>query len=158
MSATAHVSIQADPAILTMLQARLSDSLDISSRLKEAGWNAKDTINYSAYNSVLHGLEHRFDVYADELAKRLDAAGGQAPGGIHTSATTRTLYEYPHAAIASATHVNAIMIAMAAFGRKVRENSDEAQHRGDTQTFELFYDIARGVDTTLWELQSYTHH
>lgn len=158
MSGTAHISIQADPAIVSMLQERLSDCLDISSRLKEAGWKAEDTVNYSAYNSVLRGLEHRFDVYADELAKRLVSAKGHARRDVDASASSSSLHKYPHKANGSAAHVNAIMIAMAAFGRKARENSDEAQHRGDLQTFELFYDIARGVDTTLWELQSYTHH
>ncbi len=45
--------------------------------------------------------------------------------------------------------------ALSDFGKKVRENIDEADELGDMDTADLFTEVSRGTDKLLWFVEAH---
>ena len=139
--------------ITTLLQARLSEAIDITLQAKQAHWNVKGT-NFIALHELFDTVHSEFDDYADLIAERIMALGGQSFGTARFVADNSSLPEYPLTAVKQADHIDALATAMAAFAAATRQAISESSALGDEITADIFTEITRAVDKSIWLVQS----
>ena len=122
-------------AMVALLNARLADALDLYTHAKQAHWNVKGP-NFAALHGLFDDVSgHSLD-WADTLAERAVALGGQALG-------------------TAATLVESLATSVAAFGAAVRAAIDTADAAGDKGTSDLFTGLSREADKDLWMLEAH---
>ena len=140
--------------LVALLNARLADTFDLYSQLKQAHWNVKgsDFIQlHLLYDQVAESvLEH-----VDEIAERATALGGLALGTARLAAEASSLDEYPLDAVDGMDTVAAIADRLAAYGAAVRTAIDTSTERGDLDTADLFTEVSRGIDKHLWFVEAH---
>ena len=140
--------------LVELLNARLADSFDLYSQLKQAHWNVKgpDFIQLHAlYDDVAESvLEH-----VDEIAERATALGGLALGTARMTADATTLDEYPLDAVARSETVEVIADRLASYGANVRAAIETADELGDMDTADLFTEVSRAIDKHLWFVEAH---
>lgn len=140
--------------IVELLNARLADTFDLYSHLKQAHWNVKgsDFIQlHELYDEIAADvLEH-----IDEIAERATALGGLALGTVRLAATATTLDEYPLDAVAGMDTVEAIADRLAAYAASVRAAIETALELEDQDTADLFIEVSRALDKHLWFVEAH---
>jgi starvation-inducible DNA-binding protein len=71
------------------------------------------------------------------------------------SAENSTLPEYPTDAVDGPEHVRALVERFAAYAASTRAGIDTADEAGDQSTADLFTEISREVDKSLWFLEAH---
>ena len=140
--------------LVDLLNARLADSFDLYSQLKQAHWNVKgpDFIQlHELYDDVAESVLG----FVDEIAERATALGGLALGTARMAAETTTLDEYPLDAIEGMETVAVVADRLAAFGAAVRSAIDESDELGDLDTADLFTEVSRTIDKHLWFVEAH---
>ena len=66
-----------------------------------------------------------------------------------------SLPSYPVDIFDGASHVEALSVALAAFGASARQAIDTATEIGDQTTADVFTEISRGIDKYLWFVQAH---
>jgi starvation-inducible DNA-binding protein len=140
--------------LVELLNARLADTFDLYSQLKQAHWNVKgsDFIQlHELYDDVAENvLEH-----VDDIAERATALGGLALGTARRAAAASTLAEYPLDAVAGMDTVEAISDRLSAYGASVRTAVEAALELEDQDTADLFIEISRSIDKHLWFVEAH---
>jgi starvation-inducible DNA-binding protein len=140
--------------LVALLNARLADTFDLYSQLKQAHWNVKgsDFIQlHLLYDQVAESvLEH-----VDEIAERATALGGLALGTARLAAEASSLDEYPLDAVDGMETVAAIADRLAAYGASVRAAIEASTEHGDLDTADLFTEISREIDKHLWFVEAH---
>ena len=137
-----------------LLQARLTDAVDLASQAKQAHWNVRGP-SFIALHELFDQVATTVREHADIIAERIVALGGTAEGTARVAAKQSTLKEYPLEIIDGRAHVSALADALAAFGAKVRHNIEEAIEAGDQGTADLFTEVSRSIDKTLWFVEAH---
>lgn len=137
-----------------LLQARLADAVDLATQAKQAHWNVKGP-NFMALHELFDQVATTVREHADTIAERITALGGTAEGTARIAAKHSTLKEYPLDITEGRAHVSALADALAAFGAKVRRNIEEAVEAGEQGTADLFTEISRSIDKTLWFVEAH---
>jgi starvation-inducible DNA-binding protein len=140
--------------LVTLLNARLADTFDLYSQLKQAHWNVKgsDFIQlHLLYDQVAEGVLE----YVDMIAERATALGGLALGTARMAAVSSTLDEYPLDEVAGLETVRVIADRLAAYGASVRKAIDEALELNDQDTGDLFIEVSRAIDKHLWFVEAH---
>lgn len=140
--------------VIGLLQARLADAVDLASQAKQAHWNVKGP-SFIALHELFDQVATTVREHADMIAERITALGGTAEGTARVAAKHSTLKEYPLDIIEGRAHVAALADALASFGAKVRRNLDEAAEAGDRGTADLFTEVSRSIDKTLWFVEGH---
>ena len=140
--------------VIGLLQARLADAVDLASQAKQAHWNVKGP-SFIALHELFDQVATTVREHADTIAERITALGGTAEGTARVAAKQSTLKEYPLDIIEGRAHVAALADALASFGAKVRRNLDEAAEAGDRGTADLFTEVSRSIDKTLWFVEGH---
>lgn len=140
--------------MISTLNQGLGDLFDLFSQTKQAHWNVKGEEFYQ-----LHEL---FDELAGELlglidmvAERATALGGEARGTVRMAASGSQLDEYPEGVFEGLELVNALADRYARVAASIREGIDEAEKAGDMSTSDLFIDVSRELDKSLWFLEAH---
>jgi starvation-inducible DNA-binding protein len=140
--------------LVALLNARLADTFDLYSQLKQAHWNVKgsDFIQlHLLYDQVAESVLE----YVDEIAERATALGGLALGTARLAAAHSSLEEYPLGAVDGMDTVAAVADRLAAYGASVRAAIDASTERGDLDTADLFTEVSRGIDKHLWFVEAH---
>ena len=140
--------------LIGLLNARLADTFDLYSQLKQAHWNVKGSDFYQLHLLYDQVAEDVFP-YVDEIAERATQLGGQALGTARMAASASSLDEYPVDAVEGADTVDAVADRLAAYAASVREAIDTAADLGDQSTSDLFTEISRTVDKYLWFVEAH---
>ena len=140
--------------VITVLSARLADAVDLTAQAKQAHWNVKGP-NFIALHELFDQIYGEMGGHADTIAERLVALGGQAHGTVGSVAEGSSLPEYPLEISAGADHVEALSTALAAFGKSVRAAIDEAAEFGDQDTADVFTEVSRAIDKSLWFVEAH---
>lgn len=143
-------------AVMTQLQARLSDALDLAARLKQAHWNVKGA-NFHQLHLLFDTIFVATEGHVDLLAERIVTLGGTADGRVQTTTRATSLAAYPIDAKLGEQHASAIGRALADFAASVRADIDIAAEKGDAGTADLFTEISRGADKHLWFIEAHLH-
>jgi starvation-inducible DNA-binding protein len=141
--------------IIDLLQARLADVIDLITQTKQAHWNVKGS-NFIALHELFDRIHGEVEEYGDTFAERLVALGGQAYGTVREASRRSSLSEYPVEIVSSEEHVNALSSALAEFGKTVRAAIEAAAELGDQDTSDLFTEVSRGIDKSLWLVEAYS--
>ncbi len=140
--------------LVELLNARLADSFDLYSQLKQAHWNVKGS-DFIQLHVLYDDVAERVLGYVDEIAERATALGGLALGTVRMAADATTLEEYPDDAIAGMDSVEAIADRLAAYGEAVRTATDKAVELEDQDTADLFTEVSRALDKDLWFVEAH---
>jgi starvation-inducible DNA-binding protein len=140
-------------AAIALLNVRLADAVDLMHQAKQAHWNVKgpDFLTLHKLHKLFDEIVNAAEEYMDLLAERVVHLGGTAEGTVQVAAKRSTLKEYPITIIsAECEHVEALSSALEAFGKSVRQASDQSNELGDRDTADIFTEISRGVDKYVW--------
>jgi starvation-inducible DNA-binding protein len=140
--------------LVELLNARLADTFDLYSQLKQAHWNVKgsDFIQlHELYDTVAESVLE----YVDLIAERATALGGLALGTARMAAAASSLDEYPLDAVAGMETVAAVADRLAAYGASVRAGIDAAVELDDQDTADIFTEVSRAIDKHLWFVEAH---
>lgn len=140
--------------IIGMLNARLSDSIDLKSQAKQAHWNVKGP-NFIALHELFDQVAGEVEGYTDMIAERVTSLGGTAEGTVRVAAEKSSLKQYPMEIADGRDHVEALSSALAEYSKANRANIEDADEAGDLVTADLFTEIARGTDKLLWFVEAH---
>jgi len=140
--------------LVELLNARLADTFDLYSQLKQAHWNVKgsDFIQLHAlYDEIAAGVIE----YVDEIAERATALGGLALGTARMAAEATTLEEYPVDAVGGMETVRMVADRLGAYASAVREAISRSEALDDADTADLFTEVSRAIDKHLWFVEAH---
>jgi starvation-inducible DNA-binding protein len=137
-----------------LLNARLADAVDLFTQAKQAHWNVKGS-DFIQLHELFDVLANDVLGYIDLIAERATALGGEALGTVRMSASESSLVEFPDDAYDGMDAVDALADRYASFGRALRQAAEAADAAGDMDTNDLFIEVSRGVDKSLWLLEAH---
>ena len=140
--------------VIEHLNARLADAIDLKTQAKQAHWNVKGH-HFIALHELFDQVATAVEAHVDLIAERVTALGGTAMGTARVVAQTSTLSEYPLEIFDGTAHVDALSTAMADFGKRIRQNIDDADKLDDVDTADLFTEISREIDKLLWFVEAH---
>ncbi|GDY10619.1 MAG: DNA starvation/stationary phase protection protein Dps [Planctomycetota bacterium] len=142
--------------LAVLLNQALAELIDLQLQAKQAHWNVKGP-NFIALHELFDTVSADAAAFADSVAERITALGGQAEGTINVVGRRTTLRAYPVEIVAGRDHVEALSTSMAVVGKSIRSSIDRAVELGDADTADLFTEISRGLDKKLWFVESHLH-
>ena len=158
MSTTYRTQIDLSADVRTgavaLLQARLSDGLDLEAQAKQAHWNVAGP-NFIQLHELFDRVHAEIETFVDTIAERITTLSHIADGRIKTTGANSGLSTYPIEAATGDDHLKALATVVAQFGKLAREDIGRAESLGDTDTADLFTQISRATDKQLWLLEAY---
>ena len=139
--------------MVTLLNARLADAIDLRTQMKVAHWNVKGP-QFIALHKLFDDVASDVDDYVDLIAERAVQLGGTAEGTARQVAEKSALDEYS-AGGSGEQHVEAVADALADFGRSARQAIDLSAEANDQDTSDIFTEVSRGVDKWLWFVEAH---
>lgn len=140
--------------LIALLNQQLADTFDLYSQSKQAHWNVKGP-QFHQLHELFDDLAEELQGYTDLIAERATALGGTALGTVRMSAEASRLNEYPLDAGGSMQHVEALAERFAALAATMCAAIDAAEDLGDADTADLFTEVSRGLDKSLWFLEAH---
>ena len=137
-----------------LLNARLAEAVDLATQMKQAHWNVKGP-SFIALHELFDAIHGEVLTHVDNLAERIVTMGGVAFGTAAVAAQRSGLPPYPLTIASGNDHVEAVSSALAAFGGAVRSAVAAAGAAGDADTEDLFVEISRAVDKSLWLVEAH---
>jgi starvation-inducible DNA-binding protein len=141
-------------SMIEVLNEHLADAIDLQLQAKQAHWNIKGP-NFVGLHELFDRVASQAREYADEIAERAVALGGVARGTLQVVLRQSQLREYPLEVGDWRAHVQAMQDALATFGRGTRKAIEDATALNDADTADLFTEISRGVDKSLWMVEAH---
>ena len=141
--------------IITLLNQRLADAIDLQSQCKQAHWNVKGD-NFIALHELFDKINEDVEDYVDLIAERSVQLGGTAEGTARMAAKRSLLSEYSAQGSEWKNHVEALSHALATFGEFARQGIESANTLNDADTADIFTEISRGVDKWLWMVEAHS--
>lgn len=140
--------------IISLLQDRLADCIDLMNQGKQAHWNVKGPSFFSLHE-LFDKVSEETEEYVDLIAERIVQLGGTAEGTIQAVSKRSTLPEYPLDISKGSEHVARFSHSLAYFGELARRAIDQADEIHDADTADIFTEISRGVDKWLWMVEAH---
>jgi len=140
--------------MITLLNARLVDSIDLQTQCKLAHWNVKGP-DFIALHELFDKVNGDVEEYVDLIAERVVQLGGVADGSIQSVVARSQLKPYAARGGAGREHVDALSSALAGYGKLLRAAIDTADRAGDKDTADIFTEISRGTDKWLWFVEAH---
>jgi starvation-inducible DNA-binding protein len=141
--------------LIELLNQQLADTFDLYSQTKQAHWNVKGSDFYQLHE-LFDELAAQVLEYVDMIAERATTLGGMAMGTARMAAANSRLEEYPADAVDGLQHVEALAERYARYAATARALIDTAiEEYGDQATGDMFNDITRAIDKSLWFLEAH---
>jgi starvation-inducible DNA-binding protein len=140
--------------LVELLNQRLADTHDVRTQTKHAHWNVKGP-NFYQLHLLFDTLAGELDEFSDEIAERAVQLGGAAYGTARMVAANTQVPEFPADVFDGLDVVAALADRYKVLAKSVRDAIDEADELGDKDTADLFTEVSRGVDKSLWFLESH---
>ena len=140
--------------VITLLNQRLADAIDLQTQCKQAHWNVKGP-TFIALHKLFDEINEDAEEYVDLIAERVVQLGGIAEGTVGVVAERSTLAGYPLTLSTGPEHVAALSDALAGFGRTVRVGIEEMNDLKDADSADILTEISRGVDKWLWFVEAH---
>lgn len=141
-------------SMVELLNQQLAESFDLYTQLKQAHWNVKG-MNFMQLHKLFDDLAANFIHYADMLAERATALGGLAEGTARMAAAKSRLEELPIETTDGKDCVIALANRLGEYAASARAAIDKSAEQNDAVTSDLFTEIAREVDKSLYFLESH---
>lgn len=141
-------------AMVQLLQAHLATALDLTYQTKQAHWNVKG-LNFIAVHKLFDELHETTEEFVDDIAERLTALGGQAHGTVQAATENTLLDPYPLDLVDSEAHLRRLSDSYAKWSGLLVKGIEEASEAGDDLTEDLLTEVGRGIDESLYFLESH---
>jgi starvation-inducible DNA-binding protein len=141
-------------AVITILNDRLADAIDLQSQVKQAHWNVKGP-HFIALHELFDKISDAVLEQIDEIAERVTSLGGTAEGTVAVAAKRSKLKNYPLSLTAGKDHLLYLSTQLSVFGKAARTAIDDTGKLGDADTADLFTGISRELDKYLWFLEAH---
>ena len=139
--------------LISLLNQQLADTFDLKSQTKFAHWNVKGP-NFIALHKLFDKLAGQLEEHVDEIAERATALGGVAMGTARQAAAMSHTPEFPSGTFKDMAVVTALAERFAAVGKATREAINTAENLDDQDTMDLFIEVSRDLDQSLYFLES----
>lgn len=139
--------------VVALLNQALADLGDLYSQTKQAHWNVRGKKFYQLhllFDSVADTAEEHWD----DVAERAVQLGGYPRGTSRMTASATRLPEWPESLEGEDEFVEAVVARFALVANSIREAIDTAGKLGDLDTADLFTEISRDLDKSLWMLEA----
>jgi starvation-inducible DNA-binding protein len=140
--------------MVQLLNQHLADTSDLYSQAKQAHWNVKGAQFYQLHE-LFDKLAHQVLDFADMIAERVTALGGTAQGTTRMSAAASRLPEYAVDDNGGTATIQALVKRYAQLAASTRTAIDAAATAGDADTADLFTEVSRDLDKSLWFLEAH---
>jgi starvation-inducible DNA-binding protein len=140
--------------LVQLLNARLADTFDLYSQVKQAHWNVKGS-DFIQLHELYDEIAESVIEYVDTIAERATALGGLALGTARMAAAASSLDEYPIDAVAGMDTVGVVADRLASYGASIRAGIEAALGLDDQDTADLFIEISRTIDKHLWFVEAH---
>lgn len=140
--------------LVSLLNQRLADTFDLMSQTKFAHWNVKGP-NFYQLHKLFDELAERLEEHVDEIAERATALGGVAMGTVRQAAAMSHTPEFPASTFKDMAVVTALAERFATVGKATRAAMEEAEELEDQDTLDLFVEVSRDLDQSLYFLESH---
>ncbi|PAY16139.1 DNA starvation/stationary phase protection protein Dps [Rhodopirellula sp. SM50] len=140
--------------MLKLLNQQLADTFDLFSQVKQAHWNVKG-MKFMSLHLLFDKLAANLLRYADDIAERATALGGLAQGTARMAAENSNIEELPFEMTDGKAFVVAMADRFATYGASSRAAINQAEDVNDAVTADLFTEITREVNKSLYFLESH---
>lgn len=140
--------------LISLLNQHLADTFDLMSQTKFAHWNVKGP-NFIAVHKLFDELAEKLEEHVDNIAERTTAIGGIAMGTVRQASAMSHTPEFPSGVHKDMDVVAALADRYAGLGKSVRAAMDEAEELGDQDTLDLFVQLSRDLDHSLYFLEAH---
>jgi starvation-inducible DNA-binding protein len=140
--------------MVALCNQQLADTADLYSQTKHAHWNVRGPEFYQLHE-LFDELAESIEGFIDMIAERATALGGEAMGTLRMAAANSSLPEYPERPKTGMAHVEALAERFGQLAASTRAAIEEASAAGDQDTADLFTEISRGLDKSLWFLEAH---
>src|SRR5262252_7045247 len=104
---------------IELLNARLADCIDLQTQTKQAHWNVKGP-HFIALHELFDKINEDVEDYIDLIAERAVQLGGRADGTARMVVKRSSLAEYNESGSSGHAHAEALVSALASFGKLAR--------------------------------------
>jgi starvation-inducible DNA-binding protein len=139
--------------LISIVNQQLADTLDLYTQTKQAHWNVKG-MEFQQLHELFDMVAAKVEPYIDILAERATTLGGIAMGTVRMSAANSSLSEYPLISDGR-DHLEAVIDRFAAYTASNRDALRASDKLDDPTTADIFTDISRDVDLSLYFLESH---
>ena len=140
--------------LVTLLNQQLADTFDLYSQTKQAHWNVKGS-EFFQLHELYDKLAGELTAYVDLIAERATALGGAAEGTVRMAASASRLPDYSGDGVGSHESVELLAERYAGLAATTRAAIDKSTELGDADTADLFTEVSRGLDKSLWFLEAH---
>src|SRR5258705_2557050 len=105
--------------VITVLNDRLADAIDLQSQVKQAHWNVKGP-HFIALHELFDKISDVVLEHIDEIAERVTSLGGTAEGTVAVAAKRSKLKNYPLSITAGRDHLFYLSTQISVYGKAVR--------------------------------------
>jgi starvation-inducible DNA-binding protein len=141
-------------SVVTVLNERLADAIDLQSQAKQAHWNVKGP-NFIALHELFDKISDALLEQIDDIAERVTSLGGAAEGTVSVAAKRSKLKNYPLSITSGKDHLDYLSTQLSVYGKAVRAGIEATDRLGDADTADLFTGMSRAVDKYLWFLEAH---
>jgi len=154
-SHTTHIDLDAETReqMVALLNQQLADTFDLYSQTKQAHWNVKGP-DFFQLHELYDKIAGEVLDYVDLIAERATSLGGTALGTARMASAASRIPDFPDVVDSMAT-VNALVERYANLAASSRAAIDTASNHGDQSTADVFTEISRGLDKSLWFLEAH---
>lgn len=145
---------EARHSLISQLNQRLADMIDLFNQIKHAHWNSKGP-QFIQVHELFDKIAERVEEDCDMLAERAVMLGGVAEGTTRQSVINSSIGEYDLNAVDGMDHVRAVAVQVAKVAASVRRAIGHAAEFADPTTADLFTEISRSLDKDLWFLEAH---
>jgi starvation-inducible DNA-binding protein len=151
---TGRIQLKNKPELVDLLNQQLANLMDLYSQTKHAHWNVKGN-NFIAIHELFDKLAEDVEERIDKIAERAVALGGYAKGTARLVAEASHLDEFPEGVTNSESTLEILADAYGVAGNSIRDSIEQAQELGDANTTDLFTEVSRTLDQSLYFLESH---
>jgi starvation-inducible DNA-binding protein len=145
---------EARDEVVRILNEQLADAFVLFSHTKQAHWNVKG-MDFIQLHELFDELADLLLGYVDMIAERITALGGTALGTVEMAAGATTLPEMGAELAGGEEFLEALVERFGQHANAVREAIDTTDELGDMGTSDLFTEVVRGLDKSLYFLEAH---
>ena len=140
--------------MIQLLNQQMADTFDLFSQAKQAHWNVKGP-QFIQLHELYDELAAMLLPHIDTMAERITAIGGTAKGTVRMAANSSRLEDYSDEPVSSMESVRMLAASYATLAKSTREAIDAAEKAKDMDTSDLFIEVSRDLDKSLWFLEAH---
>jgi starvation-inducible DNA-binding protein len=148
-----NVPPKARESSVALLNQALADLGDLYSQTKQAHWNVRGK-NFYSHHLLFDAVAETAEAHWDDVAERAIQLGGYARGTSRMTAQATSLPEWPENLATEAEFVTAVTEIFTLVANSIRAGIEAAANLGDADTADLFTEISRELDKSLWLLEA----